>query len=59
MDIRLLDALPTPEERAAVQAVIGPPRSAWDGGERGSLRDAHTAHGGIPMPVEPGTPPVA
>ena len=46
MDIRLLDAEPTSEERAAVDAVIGPPASAWDGGERGSARDAHTALGG-------------
>ena len=46
MDIRLLDAEPTSEERAAVDAVIGAPTSAWDGGERGSARDAHTALGG-------------
>jgi len=46
MDVRLLDAVPTPEERAAVDAVLGPPASAWDGGPRGSLRDAHTAAGG-------------
>lgn len=46
MDIRLLDAEPTSEEKAAVDAVIGPPTSAWDGGERGTHRDAHTALGG-------------
>jgi NADH-quinone oxidoreductase subunit F len=46
MDIRLLDAQPSDEERAAVDAVLGHPRSAWDGGERGSLRDAHTSAGG-------------
>ena len=49
MDIRLLDAEPTSEERAAVDAAIGPPTSAWDGGERGSDRDAHTATGGASM----------
>lgn len=46
MDIRLLDATPTPDERAAVDALLGPPRSAWDGGPRGSDRDARVAHGG-------------
>ena len=46
VDIRLLDAEPTSEERAAVDAVVGPPTSAWDGGARGSARDAHTAVGG-------------
>jgi NADH-quinone oxidoreductase subunit F len=43
MDIRLLDADPTEEERSAVDGVLGPPASSWDGGERGSARDAHTA----------------
>jgi NADH-quinone oxidoreductase subunit F len=46
MDLRHLDAPPTADERAAVDAVLGPPASAWDGGERGSHRDAHTASGG-------------
>ena len=46
MDIRLPDAAPTIEERAAVDAVIGSPVSSWDGGARGSARDAHTATGG-------------
>jgi NADH-quinone oxidoreductase subunit F len=46
MDIRLRDAEASGEERVAVDAVLGPPTSQWDGGERGSLRDAHTAHGG-------------
>jgi len=49
MDLKLLDASPTPEERAAVDARLGPPRSQWDGGARGALnngRDAHVAYGG-------------
>ncbi|MEO8619443.1 MAG: NAD(P)H-dependent oxidoreductase subunit E [bacterium] len=46
MDIRLIEAEPTLEERAAVDAAIGAPTSAWDGGERGADRDAHTALGG-------------
>ncbi len=46
MDVRLLDAEATAEEREVVDGVLGAPRSAWDGGERGSARDAHVAHGG-------------
>ncbi len=46
MDIKLLDATPTAAERAAVDAVLGAPTNAWDGGARGSARDAHTAPGG-------------
>jgi len=46
MDIRLREAQAADEERAAVDALLGPPRSAWDGGERGSARDAHSAQGG-------------
>lgn len=43
MDIRPLDAEPAAIERSAVDAVLGAPTSSWDGGERGSARDAHTA----------------
>jgi len=32
MDLRLLEAQPTDAERTAVDAVLGPPESAWDGG---------------------------
>src|SRR3954467_13206436 len=46
MDLHLRHAAPTDDERAAVDALLGPPRSAWDGGERGIARDAHTATGG-------------
>ncbi len=46
MDIRPIDAKPTAEERAAVDEALGLPTSAWDGGARGSDRDAHTALGG-------------
>src|ERR1041385_4514801 len=46
MDIRRLEAPPTEEEREAVDLLLGPPRSSWDGGERGSARDAHTASTG-------------
>src|SRR5262245_13014368 len=43
MDIRQVEAEPTPDERAAVDALLGPPKSSWDGGERGNPRDAHVA----------------
>lgn len=46
MDIRLLGADPSAEEKSAVDAVLGAPESAWDGGDRGDMRDAHTAEFG-------------
>ena len=46
MDIRLVEADPTLDERAAVDAVLGIPLSSWEGGSRGSARDAHTSHVG-------------
>ena len=46
MDLRLSDAQPTPEERSAIDAVLGPPQSGWDGGERIAARDGHVAFGG-------------
>lgn len=32
MDVKLMTARPTPEETAAVDGILGPPRSGWDGG---------------------------
>lgn len=46
MDLHLLDAEPTPDEREAVDALLGPPQSGWDGGERDPARDTHVAFGG-------------
>ena len=43
MDIRRVDATATADEREAVDALLGPPRSAWDGGPRGNRLDAHVA----------------
>jgi len=46
VDLRLTAKAPaTAEERAAVDAVLGPPASGWEGGERTAL-DAHAAFGG-------------
>ena len=44
MDLRLTNQEPTEAERAAVDSVLGPPDSAWVGGDRGD--DGHAAHGG-------------
>ncbi|HYV98441.1 MAG TPA: NAD(P)H-dependent oxidoreductase subunit E [Gemmatimonadaceae bacterium] len=46
MDIRSIDSPPTHDERDAVDALLGTPASSWEGGARGSVRDAHTAHVG-------------
>jgi NADH-quinone oxidoreductase subunit F len=45
MDLHFLDARPSDEERAAVDALLGPPSSGWRGGER-TAPDAHVAFGG-------------
>jgi NADH-quinone oxidoreductase subunit F len=46
LDLHLLNASPTDEERAAVDALLGAPASGWDGGVRDERRDAHAASGG-------------
>ena len=46
MDLRAIEALPTDAERAAVDAVLGPSGSAWEGGERQEDQDGHAAWGG-------------
>jgi NADH-quinone oxidoreductase subunit F len=43
MDIKRIDVQPTREERAAVDALLGAPGSAWDGGTRSKSVDAHMA----------------
>jgi len=45
VDLHLLDAEATDEEREAIDAFLGEPTSAWEGGER-QARDSHTAAGG-------------
>jgi NADH-quinone oxidoreductase subunit F len=46
MDIRSIEVDPTDDERAAVDALLAAPASAWDGGARGGERDAHVSHVG-------------
>ena len=44
VDLRLLDAEPTTDERAAVDAFLGPPVSSWAGAD--AVENGHSAHGG-------------
>ncbi|HYC49628.1 MAG TPA: NAD(P)H-dependent oxidoreductase subunit E [Gemmatimonadaceae bacterium] len=46
MDLKLLDAQPSAEEREAVDALLGLPQSGWDGGTRDAVRDTSVAVGG-------------
>ena len=46
MDLHVIGPLASPAERAAVDAVLGPPESGWVGGPRDSGTDGHAAHGG-------------
>ncbi len=46
MDIHVIAPLASPAERAAVDALLGPASSGWTGGNRDSLVDGHSAHGG-------------
>ncbi|MDL5204781.1 NADH-ubiquinone oxidoreductase-F iron-sulfur binding region domain-containing protein [Streptomyces sp. ALI-76-A] len=45
MDLRFGDSRPTDEERAAVDALLGPPESSWEGADR-SDADLRWARGG-------------
>ncbi|MGE5413626.1 MAG: NAD(P)H-dependent oxidoreductase subunit E, partial [Syntrophomonadaceae bacterium] len=47
MDLHLIPgAEPSAEERAAVDAAVGPPASGWEGGERRPEVEGHIAYGG-------------
>jgi NADH-quinone oxidoreductase subunit F len=46
MDLKLHEVAPTAEEREAIDALLGPPASGWDGGIRDPQRDTHVAFGG-------------
>jgi NADH-quinone oxidoreductase subunit F len=46
MDLHLVDVAPTDDERAAVDEVLGLPRSGWEGGERRPELEGHMALGG-------------
>jgi NADH-quinone oxidoreductase subunit F len=46
MDLHVVGPLATPTERAAVDAILGPPESGWRGGGRDSRTEGHVARGG-------------
>ena len=46
MDLVIQNELPTAIEREAVDAVLGPPGSSWEGAPQASKRDHHLARGG-------------
>lgn len=46
MDLYVVGPLASPAERAAVDAVLGPPESGWVGGQRAIGTDGRSAHGG-------------
>ncbi|MFP3986855.1 NAD(P)H-dependent oxidoreductase subunit E, partial [Streptomyces sp. E11-3] len=46
MDLHFGDSKPTDEERAAVDALLGPPTSAWEGADDRSDADLRWARGG-------------
>ena len=46
MDLHVIGPLASPAERAAVDAVLGPPATRWVGGARSPGREGHVAHGG-------------
>ena len=46
MDLKLLDAEPTALERAAIDHLLGPAPTRWEGGERSPGEEGHTARTG-------------
>jgi NADH-quinone oxidoreductase subunit F len=46
MDLHVIGPLASPAERAAVDSVLGPPTSGWEGGQRRPGVDGHAARGG-------------
>ncbi len=46
MDLKLMQAEPSAEERAAVDALLGPAQSAWHGSEERSALDHRVSRGG-------------
>ena len=46
MDLKLMQAEPSADERAAVDELLGPPTSAWDGALERSEFDHRVARGG-------------
>ena len=66
MDLHVIGPLASPAERAAVDAVLGPPDSGWAGGIRNPATEGHASRGGhvarvqtLAAPPGPARGPVA
>jgi NADH-quinone oxidoreductase subunit F len=46
MDLHVIGPLASPTERAAVDAILGPPQSGWAGGPRNPAVEGHASRGG-------------
>src|SRR5438552_17864468 len=46
MDLHVIAPLPSPAERAAVDAIVGAPLTGWSGGARNPRTEGHVAYGG-------------
>src|SRR3990172_7456900 len=46
MDLHVIGPLASAAERAAVDAIVGPPTSGWSGGARDARTEGHVAYGG-------------
>ena len=46
MDIKLIESPATADERAAVDGLLGPPLSQWEGGDRIDPREGHVGYSG-------------
>jgi NADH-quinone oxidoreductase subunit F len=47
MDLHIIGAEPTDEERGAVDTLLGPPESSWAGGVRSAGTDSRVSYGGV------------
>jgi len=47
LDLHIVGAEPTADERDAVDALLGPPESGWAGGTRNVLQDGRASRGGL------------
>src|SRR5687768_3682151 len=47
MDLHIIGAEPTDDERDAVDVLLGPPQSGWSGGVRTAGRDLRASYGGL------------
>jgi len=46
LDLKLMDAAPTDQERAAVDELLGPPDTGWEGGVRDAAAETRVHRGG-------------